>query len=918
MTNRRNSSFNPRMSRRRFIASAAAVAGAAGLAGTLPEMLARAASARPMDFDLSQVKHIVYLMQENRSFDHYFGTFPGARGFSDPTAIRLPNGRSVFQQPNPANPDGFLQPYHMSTITTGAAAVPSLSHDWRDQHAAWNYGGNDGWLLTHLASDGDVNGSFTMGYYEQEDLPFHWALAQSFTLLDNYHCGVLGPTNPNRLVWMTGTLDPQGEHGGPVLETKTPDPLHYTTVAEILYNAGYTVKNYGDLSYNTWAWFAQFIDKTVPEALYNLVMSSGTLFGNGAPGGVGNPDSPISAANADLAFEEDCANGVLADVSYLFPPGTTNEHPPNIPALGAQLIASKLEALAANEDLWNSTVFVLNYDENDGIFDHVVPPTPNRERYPEEFVSVPSPKGTPGGGLPVGAGFRVPAIIVSPWTVGGRIFSELSDHTSTLRFIEAVTAAGGLSGHGPVTFPAISRWRRDTFGDFTSALRFGRPQPSPSNTQFDAATTATYVAAQTASSKLPMPQRPGATQDFAYATITAPGDIQAGSPVTVTATLTNGANLPLQGARLALSAPAGWQVNPENPVTARTLTSPGALTGSWQVTAPATAQDSTSQLTATASYQADGPGGGTDTTTADTEVFVDPLITTTATPQATIAQAGQASKVTITNTDTSGYPVTLTWAAAPPSGSGISVAPASGSASLTPRASSTTTLTITASAPGTATVPVNVTVTADGTTLPGPSADLQIIVPFPSLAAAYDNTGITDDSNPAPGNFDGDGNSFSAEALAAAGITPGGTFTSGGVTFTWPNVPAGQPDNVVAGGQGIAVSGSGSTLGFLGAANNGAASGTGTVYYTDGSTQSFTIGFQNWIKATPVSGDALVATTSYVNRTTTGPAQKPSLFAASVPLEAGKTVAVVALPDISRPAVNSTTTSMHIFALGLG
>src|SRR5262245_25773132 len=128
--NKRIHSSGMRMSRRRFVASAAAVAGAAGLAGVLPDNLARAAAAaRPGSFDLSQVKHLVFQMQENRSFDHYFGTFPGARGFSDPTAIRLRNGRSVFQQPDPANPDGFLEPYHMSTITTGAARVPSLSHD---------------------------------------------------------------------------------------------------------------------------------------------------------------------------------------------------------------------------------------------------------------------------------------------------------------------------------------------------------------------------------------------------------------------------------------------------------------------------------------------------------------------------------------------------------------------------------------------------------------------------------------------------------------------------------------------------------------------------------------------------------------------------------------------------------------------
>ena len=512
----RNSSVSPAISRRRFIASAAALAGAAGAAGVLPENLARAASATPGSGSLNQIKHVVYVMMENRSFDHYFGTFPGARGFSDPTAMRLPNGDSVFQQPDPANPDGYLEPYHMSTITTGAAAVPSLSHDWRDQHAAWNHGAMDGWLSTHLASDGEVNGSFTMGYFTREDVPFHWALAESFTLLDNYHCSVLGPTDPNRLVWMSGNNDPQGEYGGPVLETVTPNPLTYPSAAEVLHAAGYSVKTYfsGTTSgFNVFSWFANFQSPSIlPASLYNSVMTGNTLFGDGTPGGVGDPAGPVQAADPTLAFEEDCANGVLADVSWLFMPSAADEHPPNLPAAGAQYLASKLEALAANEELWNSTVFVLNYDENDGFFDHVPPPTPRASEYPEEFVTVPSPKGTPGGGLPVGAGFRVPCIIVSPWTVGGRIFSEVSDHTSGLRFIEAITAAGGLSGRGPVNFTPISRWRRRTFGDFTGALRLHDRLPAPGNTQFTPDTTAANLAAQTAAAAQPMPPRPSGGQ----------------------------------------------------------------------------------------------------------------------------------------------------------------------------------------------------------------------------------------------------------------------------------------------------------------------------------------------------------------------------------------------------------------------
>jgi phospholipase C len=512
--------MNPALTRRRFLVSAAGIAAAAGFAGALPEALARAASTSPRwgGGDLSQVQHVVYLMQENRSFDHYFGTFPGVRGFADPRAARLPNGMSVFRQPDPANPDSYLEPYHMSTITTGAAAVPSLSHDWRDQHAAWNLGANDSWLPAHIASDGIVNGSFTMGYYEQPDIPFHWALAQAFTIADNYHCSVLGPTYPNRAVWESGTNDPQGTGGGPILETVTPNPLTFESGAETLYNAGISFKYYFNtewLPIYTGSWFAKFqTPGLVDTALYNAVKAPGTLYGDGTPGGIGDPDSPTPASNPDLAFEEDCANGVLPAVSFL---GTNaSEHPPAIPAAGAQFLATKLEALAANEDLWNTTVFVINYDENDGFFDHVVPPTPSIEEYPEEFVHLPSPKGTPGGGLPVGGGFRVPAWIISPWTVGGNVFSEVSDHTSGLQFIEAVAGAGGFGGAGSVTFPNISRWRRATFGDFSRALRPGAVQPAPSNTQFDPATRAADLAAQQAASTQPQTPRPGATQSFPY------------------------------------------------------------------------------------------------------------------------------------------------------------------------------------------------------------------------------------------------------------------------------------------------------------------------------------------------------------------------------------------------------------------
>ena len=308
------------MTRRTFVASAAAVAGAAGLAGVLPANLARAATMSPQKFDLSQVKHLVFLMQENRSFDHYFGTFPGARGSTTrPRSGCPPAGRSSSSPTRPT-PTATSSPGTCPPSPPAPPAVPSLSHDWRDQHASWNQGAMDGWLLTHLASDGDANGSFTMGYYTQEDIPFHWALAQSFTLADNYHCSVMGPTDPNRLFWEHGGNDPQGKAGGPVLETGGVKDLTYETAPETLYTAGISYKFYHDAGWigpgDGGPYFKQFqTPGLVPAALFNAMVSHGTLFGDGTPGGIGDPANPTAASNPSLAFEEDCANGVLPDVS---------------------------------------------------------------------------------------------------------------------------------------------------------------------------------------------------------------------------------------------------------------------------------------------------------------------------------------------------------------------------------------------------------------------------------------------------------------------------------------------------------------------------------------------------------------------------------------------------------------------------
>jgi len=192
-------------------------------------------------------------------------------------------------------------------------------------------------------------------------------------------------------------------------------------------------------------------------------------------------------------------------------------------------------------------------------------------------------------------------------------------------------------------------------------------------------------------------------------------------------------------------------------------------------------------------------------------------------------------------------------------------------------------------------------------------------VPYSSLTAAYNNTGISDNASPAAADYDGDGDSYSAQALAAGTptqLTPGSQVTIGGTKFTWPTAASGSPDNVVTGGQTVALSGSGTDLGFLGASQNGTASGTVTVHYADGSSQSFNLNMADWYSGTPAVGNQLLTTTSDWNFTSSTQTDHPvSIYFASVPLEKGKQVSSVTLPVLANAG---GTTAMHIFAMATG
>jgi hypothetical protein len=176
---------------------------------------------------------------------------------------------------------------------------------------------------------------------------------------------------------------------------------------------------------------------------------------------------------------------------------------------------------------------------------------------------------------------------------------------------------------------------------------------------------------------------------------------------------------------------------------------------------------------------------------------------------------------------------------------------------------------------------------------------------------------VSDDAAPATGNLDGGGRSYSAQALAAAGLNGGATVTHDGLSFVWPAAAPGSPGNVTAHGQAIPVTGSGATLGFLGTGDYGTAEGAGTIVYTDGGLQRFDLAFADWWASTAARGGDIAATTTYVNTPSGRRQQQSNVYYASVSLTAGKTVRYVILPDVSNgPAVNQT--AMHIFAIAIG
>ncbi|MGE5287734.1 MAG: glycoside hydrolase family 3 C-terminal domain-containing protein [Micromonosporaceae bacterium] len=303
--------------------------------------------------------------------------------------------------------------------------------------------------------------------------------------------------------------------------------------------------------------------------------------------------------------------------------------------------------------------------------------------------------------------------------------------------------------------------------------------------------------------------------------------------------------------------------------------------------------------------------------TGSTPVVVKPNFTMSAPP---VVIPGTPATVTTSLPNTSSQPLkNVTMTLSGPSGWNVTATTPATFSQVAPGQTATTTWQVTApadAASGPSTLSAAVTFT-DANGQGSADSSAQVSVPYPSFTSMLNNSGISDDANPTGANFDGGGASYSAQALAAAGLTPGATITHDGVTFTWPNAQPGQPDNVVAGGQTFPISGSGSTLGLLGASDYGDSSGTGTIIYTDGTTQEFTLNFPDWWSNTTPSGGDILASFPYIHNNGGNYNQKVSIYYQGIPLQSGKTVKYVTLPNVSQQAIQGST-AMHIFTAAIG
>ncbi|MFD3835751.1 phosphocholine-specific phospholipase C [Streptomyces sp. NPDC058642] len=456
----------PEVNRRRFLQLAGATSAFTALSSSIQRAAALPANHRTGSIE--DVEHIVVLMQENRSFDHYFGALRGVRGFGDPRPVRHENGRSIWHQSDGTKD---VLPFHPEADDLGMQFLEGLPHGWTDGQQAYNGGKYDKWV--------PAKGTTTMAYLTRADIPFHYALADAFTVCDAYHCSFIGSTDPNRYYMWTGYTGNDGTGGGPVMGN---DEVGYgwTTYPERLERAGVSWKIYQDIgdgldAAGSWGW--------ISDAYRGNYGDNSLLYFNkyrdARPGDpwFDKARTGTDVKNGDGYFDRlkaDVKAGTLPQISWIAAPEAFSEHS-NWPSnYGAWYIAQVLDALTSNPEVWSKTALFITFDENDGFFDHVVPPLPPKSPAQGKSTVDVSLDLYPGDGNrpagPYGLGPRVPMLVVSPWSKGGYVNSETLDHTSILRFMERRFGVKETN---------ISPWRRAICGDLTSAFDFSRKDSRP-------------------------------------------------------------------------------------------------------------------------------------------------------------------------------------------------------------------------------------------------------------------------------------------------------------------------------------------------------------------------------------------------------------------------------------------------------
>ncbi|MFC4211766.1 phosphocholine-specific phospholipase C [Pedobacter lithocola] len=511
-------------SRREFLKKAALFAGATGVANTLPSSVfkAMAINAEP-GTTFQDAEHIVFLMQENRSFDHMFGKMKGVRGFNEPHPHIQPDGNKVWLQ---KDGQGYTYvPFHVDINKTKITWQGGLPHSWNDQVAARNGGRYDKWL--------PAKAPMTLSYYDRNDIPFYYALADAFTVCDQHFCSSLTGTTPNRLFFFTGTV--RGEKSANRVAVVNNDQaesqnnvfVDWPTFQETLEDAGidwriyqnelWTSKlpegemddwlgNYGDnpVEYisrhqvKLSAYFRKNGDNTVKpplsakevQAKYDkLSQREKNLIDKAFQTNISEKDyldlAPFTFTNdegksetinipkGDIfhQFRKDVDSGKLPTVSWLVAPQRFSDHTSS-PLYGTWYVSEALDILTKNPEVWKKTIFILTYDENDGYFDHQPPfvvPNPDDASSGKVSAGINYATDFEGRkGSPIGLGYRVPFIVASPWSKGGFVNSQVFDHTSSLMFMEKwLSKKTGKS----IRSNNISDWRRNICGDLTSVFR---------------------------------------------------------------------------------------------------------------------------------------------------------------------------------------------------------------------------------------------------------------------------------------------------------------------------------------------------------------------------------------------------------------------------------------------------------------